>query len=133
MKRSILEIYALAVCFFTVACFVIVLGMAVWNFVAISTPEFALNNIVWEQHQSDEAFKARLLLEHRYGSDKNTYTAPEGAALTAARDLSLSRAIASQRHGAIQDLVRNLIILLIDGIVFFIHWKLAARARQSAG
>ena len=133
MKKSWVEIYGLAVCFFTVACFVVVLGIATWDVVKICAPEFTLSSYVWDQHQTDEAFKKKLINEHRYGEEKNTYVPPEGAALTKEREDSLSGAIRSERRGAIQDLVRNLIILLIDLGVFLVHWKIAARARESAG
>ena len=133
MKKSVLEIYALAVCFFTVACFVIVTGMAIWEVVRLSAPEFTLSSFLWQQHQTDDAFKTKLVNEHRYVAEKHTYTPPEGTELTKARETSFAQAIASERRTASQDLIRNLIILLIDGLVFVVHWKIAIRARQSAG
>lgn len=131
MKRNVLEIYALAVCFFNVACFVIVLGMAAWNVVSIAIPQFTMNNYQWAQYQNDEAYGKQLAMTHM--SCKQDYVAPTGAALTNARVAALDQALASQRHGDISSLVHNIIILLINVLVFLAHWKLAARARQNAG
>jgi len=43
LKKNLVEIYALAVCFFTVACFVIVAGMTAWNIIELSAPEFTID------------------------------------------------------------------------------------------
>jgi hypothetical protein len=133
MRKTWLEIYGLAVCFFAVACFVIVLGIAVWHVVALTAPEFALDNYNWERHQSDAAFRESLMTEHQYGIEKNTYAPPEGVALTQERERSYAQAIRARARSALQDLVQNLIVLLIAVVVFVVHWKIAARARQSAG
>ena len=133
MKKSILEIYALAVCFFTIACFVVVVGLALWNVVTLIEPEFTLGNYTWERYHSDDAYKKQLVNDHRCGAEKPSYIPPEGAALTEARKHDLADALIIERRNAIQDLARYFIILLIDGIVFFAHWKLASRSRQSVG
>jgi len=130
MKRNVLEIYALAVCFFNVACFVIVFGIAVWNVVSIAAPQFTMNNYEWQQFQSDDTYSKQLSMGHSCNKD---YVAPTGQALTDARVKALNDALASQRHGDISSLIHNIIILLINVVVFLAHWKLASRARQSAG
>ena len=134
MKRSWLEIYALAVCFFTVACFVITLGIAVWDGVKICAPEFTLDNRDWKKHQTDEAFKESLISDHQYQSEKEKkpYVPPVGKELTEARNRSYSSELTGERREGLQDMVRTLIILLIDMGVFFLHWKIAARERQIA-
>ena len=131
MKKSLLESYGLAVCFFTVVCFVIVLGMTLWDGVKLTAPGFTLNSRDWKRHQSDEAFKEYLISEHRYGSEKETYTPPEGAALSQAREQSFAQESQSEKRDGFQDLVRNLIILLINLGVFLAHWRIAARARRN--
>ncbi len=56
MKKSILEIYALAVCFVALLCFVIALGIGVYDLIQITNPEFTINVYEYERHQSNEAF-----------------------------------------------------------------------------
>ena len=132
MKKTLLEIYALAVCFITVTCFVIVLGMAIWNVVEISAPEFTLETQTYEQHQTDEAFLENLINQYRPEEIQKTYQAPEGEALTTARQASYVSVLRSERRGAMQSFLRNLIILVIDLVVFIVHWKVAANARKAA-
>ena len=57
MKKSILGIYALAVCFVALGCFVIALGIGVYDLIQIANPEFTLNPYEYERHQSNEAFR----------------------------------------------------------------------------
>jgi len=52
-------------------------------------------------------------------------------ALTAARAKSLAEVLYSQRRRALQDLVQNLFILVINAAVFAVHWRIAAHARRS--
>ena len=132
MTKSLLEIYGLAVCFFTVACLVIVGGMALWRIVQVAAPNLTLHSILWERHQSDQAYKEFLLESHRWDKDHEGDVAPEGAALTEARERSYVQALRSHRRDAFQELAQNILILLVDAVVFLIHWKVAARARQSA-
>ncbi len=132
MKKGWLEIYALAVCFFAIACFVIVLGIGIWDIVKVAAPDFTMHSANWEKHQTDEAFKEALIQASRYDPDKETYVPPEGAALTKAREESYARTIRSERRDGFQGIVRNLIILVIDIVVFLVHWMAAARARQTA-
>jgi len=133
LKKGWLELYALLVCFFTVACFAIVLGMTIWDTVKLAAPEFAMYSEVWEEFQSDDAFKARLIRQHsRSDEDKASYAPPEGAALTEAREQGFVMEIQKVRRTALQDLILNLIILLVDVGLFAVHWKIATRARQSS-
>jgi len=130
MKKNLLEIYALAVCFFTVACFVIVLGMAVWDGLQITNPEFTLNNHLYQKYQSDEAYKQHLISMHRHQQDAPDI--PEGEALSKERIEGFNQALKGEARAGFQSLVKNLIILFIDFFVFAVHWFIAARARRSA-
>ena len=65
MKKSILEIYALSVCFVTLVCFVIVLGIGIYDLIQISNPEFTLNPHEYERHRSNEAFRRSPRIEMR--------------------------------------------------------------------
>jgi hypothetical protein len=60
MKKSIVEIYALAVCFATIVCFVISLGIGLYDIVEITNPEFTMKSYAYEKHQTNDA----LLLMH---------------------------------------------------------------------
>lgn len=133
MKKNWLEIYGLAVCFFTVACFAIFMGITTWDVVRVAAPEFTMTSNTWEKHQSDETFRAALIDEHKFADEKGKYVPPEGVDLSKARQDSFDKELRSERRTGFQDLMQHLIILLIDLLVFAAHWKIAARARHSAG
>lgn len=122
MKKSLLEIYALAVCFVTVVCFVIALGIGLYDLVQLSNPEFTLSSYEFERHQSNEAFT------RNWPKDKEL---PSEEELTKRRKQSYSLALLSERRSALQSLVQVFIILVIDVVVFLVHWRLAKRARES--
>jgi len=136
MKKTLLETCAMALCFVTVACFMIVLSFAVWNVIAFTFPSLTLNSYEWERHQSDEAFKESLI--HMYGPQEfgpknNTYMPPEGAALTKERERSYAASIGVESRSSLHALVQYLIMLLINAFVFIVPWKILARTRQSDG
>ena len=56
MKKGLLEIYALSVCFVALVCFVISLGIGIYDIVEITSPEFTLRAYVYEKHQTNEMF-----------------------------------------------------------------------------
>lgn len=131
MKKTILEIYALAVCFFTVACFVITLGLAIWDIVELSAPEFTILNHSFECHQSDETYKDCNASQHKYTREESPEVFPSGQELTDARNKSYEQVIKSERRQALQGLVQKMIIILLDALVFFGHWRLARNSREN--
>jgi len=129
LKKTILEIYALAVCFFAVACFVIVLGMTLWSIAKYSSPEFTMMSYTCEIYESDESYKEHLVdtKKHR---DEN-YEPPVGEALTQKRKEAWSQIIRSEKHDSLLEIVQYSITLLVDFLVFVAHWVLAKRSRES--
>lgn len=133
MKKTILEIYALAVCFVTVVCFVIALGIAAYGIVGIASPNFTISSWVYTQHQTNDAFwnspgDPRV----RGGADDKSKERPNEEALTKQREASYERALASERRDNLQSVVKSSIVMLIDTIVFFLHWLIARRERRRA-
>ncbi|MFP2769379.1 hypothetical protein [Oceanisphaera sp. KMM 10153] len=129
MKKNLVEIYALAVCFFTVACFVIVAGMTAWDAVQLSAPEFTINNNEYEAHLSDQQYRDWLAQRNQYNED--AFILPSGQDLTDARNASWQQEIKSEQRSALQSLAQNFIILVIDILVFMAHWIIARKSRDS--
>ena len=129
MKKNFVEIYALAVCFFTVACIVFYLGFSAWATVRICTPQFTLNSQIWASHQSNDSFKTsgyHLPVAAR-DQDPNAQKV-----ITDVRERSFAQAISSERRDGLQELIKSLLTLIIIAGVFALHWKVAAHARQNA-
>jgi hypothetical protein len=125
MKKSILEIYSLAVCFVTVICAVVTIGIGAYDLLEISNPEFTLPAYQYERHQSNEAF-------YRSDCEKKE----EGKSLseeerTKRRLASYEVALKAERRDAVQSLIKVFIVLVLNAAVFFGHWHLARRARET--
>jgi hypothetical protein len=128
MKKSILEIYALAVCFATIVCFVVALGVALYDVIQIANPEFTLSSYEYNRHQSNDAFWNNC---SQYDSkDKDKKRPPEDE-LTKRRMEGYRQAVQSERRNAFQGITMASIIILIDIVFFVVHWRIARRARET--
>ena len=101
MKKSILEIYALAVCFVALVCFVIMLGIGTYDLIQIANPEFTLNAYEYERHQSNEAFRRSPRVELRGIAPGVSVepTEPSEEKLTRQREESYQAALRAERRG----------------------------------
>jgi len=134
MKKSILEIYALAVCFLALVCFVIALGIGVYDLIQITSPEFTINVYEYERHQSNEAFRGSPGIALRGiapGIPVESTERPEEE-VTQQREESYQAALRSERRRGMQSLIQIVIIVVIDVLVFVPHWLLARRRRAAS-
>ena len=123
MKKSLLEIYALAVCFVTITCFAIFLGVGIYDIIKLSAPAFTMKSYDYEYHQTNEKFTGNWKEEKRekYSEEK----------ITKLREEAYQVVLEKEQSDAIQSLIRILIIISIDIIIFLIHWSVAKKARNS--
>ena len=131
MKRTILEIYALAVCFISVVCFAVALGLACYGVIGLVNPEFTMSSWVYAQHQTNDAFWNRPTGPYR-GNDEKMKQRPIDSDLARQREQSYARAVANERRDSTQVVVKTMIVILIDLMVFLFHWFIARRARTNA-
>jgi hypothetical protein len=120
MKKSLTELYALAVCFVTLVCFAVALGIGLYDIIQIGNPDFTVSSYEYERHQSDESFRQ---------SCGDEYSSHSDAEISALRKESWERVLEMEQRSAYQSLVQIFIILIIDTIVFVIHWQIAKRVR----
>lgn len=131
MKKTILEIYALLVCFFTVLCFSICLGIGIYSVVQITNPEFTLSASEYGKHQSNDTFWD-CGFRGAYCSDEDKKKQrPSEIELTKKREISFASAIKGEQRDGAQSLVQMLIIIIIDIMLFFAHWVIARKARAN--
>jgi hypothetical protein len=131
MKKTILEIYAMAVCFFCVACFVITTGVALYDVFQIADPEFTLNRYQYDRLQSNDAFRQSPIAPIADKSAQDLKLTSEEE-ITKKRRAELERILHSESHDGEQSLLRMLIIMLVDAVAFAIHWRVARAARSAA-
>lgn len=128
MKKAILEIYALAVCFVAVMCFAAFFSLGTYNVIQMLKPEFTMNDWVYEIHQTNDAY-----WKHSRNTDggdgENTQPRPDEATLSRQRQESFARAQATEAREGARSLVKSLIFLLADLVVFSSHWVIGRRAR----
>ena len=115
MRRSAIQIYALVVCFATLMCLVVSLGLGLYDVVRIAAPAFTLSG--WQPYESNAEFVL-------FWPDKKDLPDEE---LTRVRQAAYQDALAGERHAAEQSAVFIAIILLIDIAVYVAHWRLARR------
>ena len=133
MKKSMLEIYALSVCFVTLVCFVIALGIGIYDLIQIASPAFTLNAYEYERHQSNQAFGRSPRIEMRGLAPGVSIepTEPSAEELTQQREESYQAALRSERRRGIQSLTIVGIVMVIDLCVFGVHWLLSKRTRAT--
>ena len=134
MKKSFVEIYALAVCFVTLLCFVIALGVGIYDLLQVAFPEFTLNAYEYERHQSNGSFRNAPPVFRSVPRIAEAVPIPEATEdeITRQREDSYRSVLRFERRRAGQSLVMVGIVMLIDVLVFLPHWILARRARVSA-
>ena len=126
MKRSLIEIYALAVCFVTVSCLAVAMGIALYDLVQIAYPEITLYSHQYERHQSNASFRAS------YQNDAKDLAALSEDQVTKRREESYRSVLNGERRDGWQSLLRMAIVMLIDVLFFVVHWRLAKRSRESS-
>ena len=132
MRKTILEIYALAVCFLALACLVVLLGFAIWNFIGLTAPAFTIDQQQYECHLSEQAYEDCISVEYLYSRQFNPKPVPQGAALSAARQASYADLLRAEQRQSLQGLTMQLVMLAIVSLAFLAHWRLARRCRNSA-
>ena len=131
MKKTALEVYALAVCFFAAAVFAVVLAAAVWDGVEWVAPEFAMNGRDYECHQTNAAFRDCRAEYRAYPSGAQPAPLPQGAALTQMREQSYRRQINAERRSAQQGLAQKTIVAIVMLALFMAHWHLRRAVADS--
>jgi hypothetical protein len=129
LKKSLLEIYALAVCFATIVCFVISLGVAIYSIVEIINPKFTMNSYEYKRYQSNDAYWLSRVDDYR--NKEKDMQRPSEDELTKQKTEGYRLAVISEKRDGYQGLTKTAIIILINIVVFFIHWRIARRARET--
>ena len=127
-KRTFLELYALAVCFINVLIGSIAVGIIIYSAVSIAAPELTLAGWQYSKYQSNDEFIASRFDMENF-SDKFKDMSPQE--ITRKREAAYRIALKAEQRDGIQNIIQFSIVLLIQIILFFVHWKLAKRKRSS--
>ena len=133
MKKTVLEIYALAVCLVAIVCLVIAVGIALYGAVQVAAPQFTMSGYAYNQYQNNDAFWASCGPGIRScATGEKNRERPAETELTRQRETAFLSALASERRDGAQTLVKCAIFIVVAVVVFVFHWFLAKRARSSA-
>ncbi|MEO8402570.1 MAG: hypothetical protein ABI597_12400 [Gammaproteobacteria bacterium] len=122
MKKSVLEIYSLAVCFVVIICFAITLGKGTYDIIRIINPSFTLVSYQYTQFQTNDDFC------NAFDKTKKCIGKNDDQ-ITKMREAGYSIALQNERRDGVQGLVVALIVLLVNAIIFIPHWLIARKAR----
>ena len=150
MDRSF-KIYLLAVCFVSVVCVAIMAGVGLYSLLKVAAPELTLDTHSYNAHQSLDNFKGSHFYASRFhpqalfmpgamgvarsipmrqsdtliNSDPDASPTPlSDEEVEHLRLESYQMLIKNHKRSAMQELIRTAIVLLVSGILFFLHWRL---------
>jgi len=150
MDRSF-RIYLLAVCFVSVVCVAIMAGVGLYSLLKIAAPELTLDTHSYNAHQSLGNFKSSHFYASRFhpqalfipgamGVVRSTRMRQSDMLINSESDAdptplsdeevehlrleSYQMLIKNHKRSAMQELIRTAIVLLVSGILFFVHWRL---------
>ncbi len=136
MKKTLLETYALVVCFSALFSFIIVLAMTLYSVIQIADPTLTMNSNVYAQYQSNDLFWGecgnRSLERYRPScSDADMKKVrPDEVKLTKQREEEFALKTRMERRDGTQSVMKLLIIMLVTMFTFGVHWLIARRARE---
>jgi len=127
--KSRLEVYALAVCYSALVC----LGISAWlggyAVLKIVKPDLTLSEYQYRGYRNNDEFWDSI---KTFGTpeDRKLEQRPAEEYLTKRRLESFNRALAHERRHGVQDFTGYAILFSICAISFFVHWRIAHRARS---
>jgi len=121
--KTKLEIYALSVCFAAVVGLAISLAVAGYSVFEIVAPEVTMRSYDYDNCQTNETYWKSIRLKDE--------ARPSEEELTKKRQEAFAVAVKSEQREGVQSLMRCLMFILAFGIVLFVHWKIAVRARAA--
>lgn len=123
--KSKLEIYALAVCFASIVCLIISIGIAGYSIIEITAPKITMSSCKYQNYQTNDAYwKSKSEC-----SEKNI-ARPKEDELTKQRLDTFALAIEGEQREGFQTLIKCLMFIFISGIVLLVHWRIAKNARK---
>jgi len=126
MKKTILEIYALSICFIATIFLIFHLSEGLYNFIGVVSPDLTMSSYKYEYHQSNERYK-----NHCCKKNKKSETEKSEAEITKLRTENYKIELRSEARSCLQKITKNIIYILLAGMLLFVHWKLSKNAREN--
>jgi hypothetical protein len=130
MKKTILEVYALIVCFVSLAVFVTYLGTGAYNVVRIVAPSVTLPAAEQRQYLNNEQYCEGNEACYTSGDQDHPQLLPDDQ-ITKMRESNHAAALKSEQMDATNFLVWVAIFIPVSLGVFAAHWQIARRSREA--
>jgi hypothetical protein len=92
-------------------------------------------SLTYTQHQTNDAFwynnPENFSMPVNPGETEKAKERPSEAVLTKQREESFARTVSIERRDNAQTVVKTMIVIFIDLIVFLSHWFIARRTRSN--
>ena len=128
VKRTFIELYALAVCFINILIGSIAVGIIIYGAVSVISPELTLSSWEYSKYQSNDEFIASRPDTETFSDKFKNMSVQE---ISRERDVAYRLALKAEQRDGTQSIIRFFIVLLIQIILFIVHWRLAQRQRSS--
>ena len=122
MKKSLVEIYAMVICFIMALVFFVSFIIVVVNYVEYRNPAMAVSDYYdIEKYSSNDEYT-------RYWK-KDKLAKYTDDAITAEREAGFERVLNAERLKAKKYILYSIVMLFVATVFFVIHWMLAAKWR----
>ena len=118
--KSLLEIYALAVCFVAAIVLSVSTIIILSNVAKIVAPEFFMSTHISRHYQSNQSYRMYL-------QDRGVTEMDDEIELARMRREEYADMISGEQRRGYQNVIQSLITVFVLAIVFVLHWKLARR------
>ena len=133
IKKTVLEIYALAVCFVIVICITIAGGTGIYKMVGFLNPEFTIPSFEITKHATNDNYWKAISVD--YDCDKGTVRKdmqkPNEETLAKQRQESYAIALNNEKRDSAQEIVKTIIFLFVCILIFIPHWYLGRKERTA--
>lgn len=130
MKRSGLEIYALAISFIAAITFLTGTIRALNGAAGLAFPVTMMNQQTYTQVATNDAYWQQQRTTN-FDAQARTYPQrPLEEELTQRRVEAFQQAVTAEKRNSGQSVIRGIIVALVSGLLFAFHWRIAKRQRE---
>ena len=126
MKKTIQEVYAMAICFFAMIVITISLSILIYHIAGSINPELTIKYYTYQKYQNNEVFKAKK------GLTKEEAVSLSEDEITAKREAAYAAELQTEKRKHLQDALQSSSYTFVAIIVYVIHMMIAKGSRKTS-
>lgn len=128
MPKTILQVYAATVCFVSVSCLAIAMGIIAYSVVAVINPAFTVHPMAIAPFEAPPmAMPPDMMDRSRMGGVASAVPPLSEGERANRKAAAIEAAIQNELVTARQSLLRWIIVAAISSLLFVIHWRVLRR------